>query len=78
MPHLPIVLPNNIIELHPELKTKGMIVDLAIDVCYINNESFLQKVDCKIKLKGLSVFGTRQKGQNYNCFQKLGQYTANL
>ena len=33
---------------------------------YINNQSFLQSVDWTIKLKLITVLGTRKKGENYD------------
>ena len=53
----PVVKNNDIIEIPSELKTKGMKVDLDIDVVFINNECFLHMVDRRIKFKGLSVKG---------------------
>ena len=42
-----------------------MRLELAIDVVYINDQSFLHSVDRRIKFKGISHLGTRKKGQNY-------------
>ena len=38
-PHPPVVNCNNMIELPPELKVKGMNIELAINVVYINHQS---------------------------------------
>ena len=42
-----------------------MRLELAIDVVYINDQSFLHSVDRRIKFKGISHLGTQQKDQNY-------------
>ena len=65
-PHPPVINKNDIIELPPELNVKGRKAELAIDVVYINDQSFLHSVDRTIKLRGLSHLGTRKKGQNYD------------
>ena len=39
-PHPPVINKNDIIELPPELNVKGRKMKLAIDVVYINNQSF--------------------------------------
>ena len=64
-PHPPVVDKNDFIDLPPELKVKGMEIELAVDVVYINDQSFLHSVDRTIKFRGLSHLGTRKKGKNY-------------
>ena len=64
-PHPPVVNRNDVIELPPELKVKGMRIESAIDVVYINDQSFLHSVDQTIKLRGVAHLGTRKKDQNY-------------
>lgn len=44
-PSPPVVTTNDLIELPVELNTAGRKVNSAIDVVYINNESFLHTVD---------------------------------
>ena len=50
-PHPPVVKWNDIIDLPPELKVKGLEIELAIEVVYINDQSFLHSVDQTIKLR---------------------------
>ena len=64
-PHPPVVDKLDIIELLPELNVRGMKVELAIDVVYINDQSFLHAIDRTIKLRGIAHLGTRKKGENY-------------
>ena len=64
-PHPPIVNKNDIIEIPPELEVKGMKLELAIDVVYINDQSFLHAVDRTIKLRGIAHLGTRKRNENY-------------
>ena len=54
---------NYLAELPAELKTEGMKVDLAVGVCFINNECYLHTVDRRIKFKGFSVLVTREKSK---------------
>ena len=65
-PHPSVINKNEIIELPPELNVRGRKVELAIDVVYINDQSFLHSVGRTINLQGLSHLGTRKKGQNYD------------
>ena len=44
---------------------QGREIKLAIDVVYINNESFLHYLDRTIKHNGLVILGTRKKGESY-------------
>ena len=64
------------IELPPKLRLKGMEMELAIDVLFINNEAFLHTVDRKIKCPNAVVLGTPAKGRSYDketLFQGLDQ-----
>ena len=60
-PRPSVVTTEDVVELPDELKHKGRKVELAIDVVYSNNQSFLHSVDWTIKLKLLTVFRTRKK-----------------
>ena len=64
-PHPPVVNRNNVIDLPPELKIKGMKVELAMDVVFISDQSFLHTVDRTIKFRRLSHLGTGKKNQGY-------------
>ena len=61
----PVVNKNDVIEIPPELEVKGMRLELAIDVVYINDQSFLHAVDRTIKLRGIAHLGTRKKKESY-------------
>ena len=65
-PHPPVVNNNDMIELPPKLNVRGKKVKLAIDVVYINDQSFLHSVDLTIKMRALSHLGMRKKGQNHD------------
>ena len=65
-PHPPIVRTADNIKLPAELIHNGRKIELAIDVVYINDQSFLHSVDRSVKLNLLSALGTRKKGQNYD------------
>ena len=60
-PHPPVVDKRDIIEVPPELNVKGMKVELAINVVYINDQSFLHAIDQTIKLRGLAHLRTRKE-----------------
>ena len=63
--HPPVVHKNDIVELPPELRVQGMQLELAMDVFYCNDQSFLHAVDQSILYNGLTILGTRKKGENY-------------
>ena len=65
-PRPPVVTTEDVIELPTELQHNGRKIELAIDVVYINDQSFLHLVDRSIKLKLLTALGTRKKGENYD------------
>lgn len=54
-----------IMEIPIELEMKGTKCELAIDVVYINDQSFLHSVNRRVKFQGLSHLGTQKKGENY-------------
>ena len=62
IPHLPVVLGQDIIEIHVVLQNKGIKVDFSIDVFYINEESLFHSVDKSFKLKLLFVLENRKWG----------------
>lgn len=64
-PKPPVVSKNDIVKIPPELGIQGMKLELAIDVIYINDESFLHSVDRTIRNNGPVALGTRRKGENY-------------
>lgn len=64
-PHPPVVKWDDAIDLPSELKVKGLEIELAINVVYINDQSFLHSIDQTIKLRGLSTLGTRKGDENY-------------
>ena len=64
-PYPPVVKRNHIIDLPPELDIKGKRLELALNVIYINNQSFVHSVDWLVMLLELSHLGTKKKGQNY-------------
>ena len=43
-------------------------MELAIDVVYINDQSFLHAIDRTIKLRGIAHLGTRKKGEAFQPF----------
>ena len=61
----PVVNRKNVIDLPPELKVKGMQVEIVMDVVFINDQSFLHTVDWMIKFCGLVHLETRKKGQGH-------------
>ena len=42
-----------------------MKLELAMDVFYCNDQSFLHTVDSSVHYNGLTILGTRKKGENY-------------
>ena len=64
-PKAPVVDKCKIMEIQIKLDIKGKKVELAIDVVYINDQSFLHSVDRTVKFRGLSHLGTQKKGENY-------------
>lgn len=64
-PHPPVVTTSDIIELPHELEIEGREVELAMDVVFINDQSFLHTVDGLIRYHGLVALGTRKKDENY-------------
>ena len=54
------------IDLLPKLQVKGMKMELAVDVVFINNKVFFHTLDRKIKCPHSVVLGTRAKGQAYS------------
>ena len=61
----PVVTTYNLIELPTELVTAGRKIELAIDMFFINNESFFHTVDRTLKFNGLVALGTKTKGEIY-------------
>ena len=64
-PHPPIVTTNDIVELPPELITKGRKVEITIDIVYFNNEAFLHSVDRTIRYNGIVSLGSKKKREMY-------------
>ena len=64
-PSPPIVTTLDLIELPTELMTAGRNIELAIDVVFINNDSFLHTVDRTLKFNGIMVLVTWTKGESY-------------
>ena len=56
---------NNIVELPPELITKGRKIEITIDIFYINGEAFLHSVDRTIQYNGIVSLGSKKKGEMY-------------
>ena len=52
-PHPPVVTISDVVELPPELENRGREVELAMDVVFIDNESFLHTVDRSLRYNGL-------------------------
>ena len=63
-PKPPVIDKCNIVKIPRELEMKGKKVEIAIDVVYINDQSFLHLVDRTVKFRGISHLGTRKKGEN--------------
>ena len=64
-PRPPVVTTNDIIELPPELVTKGRKVEIAINIVYINGEALLHSVDRLIRYNAIVSLGTKKKGEMY-------------
>ena len=62
-PRQPIITRNDVIKLPDELQHNRRNLDLAIDVVYINYEGLLYSVDRIVRLKLLSILGTRKQGK---------------
>ena len=60
-PHPPVVTKEDFVELPSELDVKGMVIEMAIDVMYINDVSFLHSIDRKIKFRALVPLGRQKK-----------------
>ena len=60
-PHPPVVSWEDYIELPDELDVKGLIIDMAIDVLYINDCSFFHSMDRKIKFRTVVLLSRRKK-----------------
>ena len=52
-------------EIPPELDFSGRKIKLAIDVVFINKESFLHSVDRTLHFNGFVVLGKRTKGESF-------------
>lgn len=64
-PHPPVVSKEDYIELPEELDVKGWIVDMAVDVMYINDVSFFHSIDRKIKFRALVPLRRRKKKKDH-------------
>ena len=69
-PHPPVVSREDYVKLPKELDVKGWVIDMAIDVMYINDVSFFHSIDKKIKFRALVPLERRRKrkitpGRNY-------------
>ena len=64
-PHPPVVSKEDYVEMPKELDVKGMVIEMAIDVMYINDVSFLHSIDRKIKFRALVPLGRRKKKKDH-------------
>ena len=64
-PHPPVVSSEDFVELPEELDVKEWIIDLAIDVLYINDCSFFHSIDRKIKFRAIVPLGRREKKMDH-------------
>ena len=60
-PHPPVVQKEDFIEMPPELEVAGLVIDLAINVVYVNDCSYFHSIDRKIKFRAIVELGRRKK-----------------